>query len=138
LFAQTHVAVAVVVGVGGAREVVEPESLADADSRFFVADRLKIHYKVLNNNNGNNTHAIICIHGFAGSTFSWRQLWGKFGTDSSAPPMLVAFDRPGFGLTSRPTNGDWVLNPYTQEYQVALIFRLMDHLQIQTATLIGW
>ncbi len=50
---------------------------------------------------------------------------------------ILAFDRPGFGLTSRPINGDWVANPYTQEYQVSLILRMMDQLNIQTATLVG-
>ena len=51
--------------------------------------------------------------------------------------MVVAFDRPGFGLTSRPILGDWVENPYTTEYSVSLCFRLMDHLGIRSAIVVG-
>lgn len=51
---------------------------------------------------------IVLLHGFGASTFSWREVeepLSKLGE-------VVAYDRPGFGFTERPTT--WVqTNPYS-------------------------
>ncbi len=50
---------------------------------------------------------IILMHGFGASTFSWRDVMKPL----SAAGDVIAYDRPGFGLTERPTSwGD--VNPY--------------------------
>ena len=51
---------------------------------------------------------------------------------------VVAYDRPGFGLTERPMPpypGD--VNPYSQSAQVDLLLGLMDKLGIERAVLVG-
>ena len=55
----------------------------------------------------------------------------EFGT-------VIAFDRPGMGLTSRPLQGEWSgENPYTPEAQADLTAALLDELGVQKAVLVG-
>ena len=50
---------------------------------------------------------IVLMHGFGASTFSWRDVIEPL----SAFGEVIAYDRPGFGFTERPTN--WKeINPY--------------------------
>jgi pimeloyl-ACP methyl ester carboxylesterase len=59
---------------------------------------------------------IVLMHGFGSSTFSWREViqpLTKFGE-------ILAYDRPAFGLTDRPT--EWTgENPYGFEGNFALL-----------------
>ncbi len=109
---------------------VPPSRLADPDSRFLEVEGLTVHYKIA----GQGPPLIILLHGFLGSTFSWREVLeplGAYGT-------VVAFDRPGFGLTERPLAGEWTSdNPYSPEAQVNLILSLMEELGSGTAILVG-
>lgn len=87
---------------------------------------------------------LVLMHGFGASLFTWRSTWLELSRHS---PILLSFDRPGFGLTSRPVRdstgsfGTWVdrsaggrgvlreqENPYTQEYAVKLLFKLLTTL----------
>jgi pimeloyl-ACP methyl ester carboxylesterase len=88
---------------------------------------------------------LVFMHGFGSSLFCWRSVWREL---SGFSPILLAFDRPGFGLTSRPIKdpstgsfGTWIdkskggrgvlreqENPYTQEYSVKLLFKLLTTL----------
>jgi hypothetical protein len=77
--------------------LVPPEDLADPDSEFIEVDGLKFHYKQM----GEGKPAIILLHGFSASTFSWRSVMeplSKLGT-------VFAYDRPSSGLTERPLPG---------------------------------
>jgi pimeloyl-ACP methyl ester carboxylesterase len=59
------------------------------------------------NSNSNSNPAIVLLHGFGGSVFSWKRSWRGL-TDISH--TVLAFDRPGFGLTTRllpTTSGDY-------------------------------
>lgn len=62
---------------------------------------------------------IVLMHGFGASTYSWRAVidpMAEFGD-------VIAYDRPGFGFTERPTTwGD--VNPYGFEGN----FKLLDDL----------
>jgi pimeloyl-ACP methyl ester carboxylesterase len=62
---------------------------------------------------------IILLHGFGASTFSWREVekpFTRFG-------QVIAYDRPGFGFSERPSKwGD--VNPYS----FAGNFRILDDL----------
>jgi pimeloyl-ACP methyl ester carboxylesterase len=52
--------------------------------------------------------------------------------------MVVAFDRPGFGLTERPMPGEWDgESPYSPEAQADLTVALLDELGIDRAVLVG-
>lgn len=107
---------------------VPPEELADPDSRFVEVNGITVHYKMA----GSGRPAFLLLHGFAASTFSWREVMGpmaEWGT-------VVAFDRPGFGLTERPMR--WTgRSPYSPEAQADLTVALMDALGIERAVLVG-
>lgn len=107
---------------------VPPEQLADPDSRFIEVNGITVHYKMA----GSGRPALVLLHGFAASTFSWREVIGPMSEGGT----VVAFDRPGFGLTERPLR--WTgRNPYNPEVQADLTVGLMDALGIERAVLVG-
>ncbi|MCX8023682.1 MAG: alpha/beta hydrolase [Thermanaerothrix sp.] len=111
-------------------EGVDEESLAWPDSQFIEINGLKVHYQRY----GNGSPAMILLHGFGASTFSWREVIKSLGAHGTA----IAFDRPGFGLTERPLSQTWRgENPYTLDFQAELVIGLMDALDIPRAYLIG-
>jgi len=106
------------------------EQLADPDSRFADLNGVKVHYKVA----GEGQPAVVLLHGFAASLFSWREVIGPLAESHT----VVAFDRPGFGLTERPLPGEWEgQSPYSPEAQADLTVALMDELGIDRAVLVG-
>ena len=104
------------------------ESLADKDSLFIEIDDLTVHYKIY----GQGEPVFILLHGFASSTFSWREVMQPLASLGT----VIAFDRPAFGLTERPMAWDEE-NPYSPEFQSQLVISLMDELQIKRAILAG-
>lgn len=104
--------------------------LADADSRFIHLGGLQVHYK----EQGEGEPAFILMHGFAASVYSWREVMDDFATLG----RVIAYDRPAFGLTSRPLPGEWNgESPYSPTAQARLVVELMDALGIQRAYLVG-
>jgi alpha-beta hydrolase superfamily lysophospholipase len=97
------------------------EQLADPDSQFTVINGLRVHYKTA----GQGKPALILLHGFGASLFSWREVFAPLMKDS----RVVAFDRPAFGLTDRPLQWEGQ-NPYRPEASVDLTIGLMDHLDL--------
>lgn len=104
--------------------------LADPDSQFIEINDIELHYKRF----GSGQPAMILLHGFGASLFSWREVtqplseWG----------VVIAYDRPAFGLTERPMPGEWEgESPYSAKAQVELLVGLMDALRIPEAILIG-
>ena len=63
---------------------------------------------------------LVLLHGFGASSFSWQKVsepLAQFGD-------VVAYDRPAFGFTERPT--EWgSLNPYSLEGQKSIIASLI-------------
>lgn len=63
---------------------------------------------------------IVLVHGFGGGVFSWRHVMDSLAQQSNC--TVVAFDRPGWGLTSRLRQEEWeekdLPNPYKLESQV--------------------
>ena len=109
---------------------VPVEQLADPDSQFADLDAVDVHYKAA----GEGQPVLVLLHGFAASLFSWREVMGPLAKNHT----VVAFDRPGFGLTERPLPGEWQgQSPYSPEAQVGLTVALMDELGIDRAVLIG-
>jgi pimeloyl-ACP methyl ester carboxylesterase len=110
-----------------------PEQLADPDSRFIEVDGLTVHYKVA----GRGAPLILLLHGFGANTESWRRVMAPLAQHGT----VVAYDRPGFGLTERPLDaalagwpGD---NPYGPDAQVELAVGLMRALGFEPALLVG-
>lgn len=118
------------------RDTVPAEELADPDSRFMSlshvvnVDELAVHYK----DYGSGEPALVLLHGFGGSTFSWRYVQAGL----AGGYRVISFDRPGFGLSSRPLPGQWTgENPYSIRGQVHLTVGLIEELGLEQVVLIG-
>lgn len=107
---------------------VPAEDLADRDSRFTEINGIQVHYKLA----GEGEPAVLLLHGFGASVFSWRDVLKPLAEYRK----VVAFDRPAFGLTQRPLKWQGE-NPYSMEAQVNLTLGLMDELGLERAILIG-
>jgi pimeloyl-ACP methyl ester carboxylesterase len=119
-----------VAPIAEVRNTVPVEQLAEPDSLFVEAGGLLVHYKVA----GQGEPTVVLLHGFAASVFSWRKVMEPL----SEAGMVVAFDRPGFGLTERPVPGDWGgESPYSSEAQADLTVAVLDELGIDRAVLVG-
>lgn len=73
--------------------------------------------------------AVILLHGFGGSSYSWRHLIPELATDY----RVLAPDLNGFGFTERPR----ARAPYTRSGQLKLILALMDHHHLPSAHIVG-
>jgi pimeloyl-ACP methyl ester carboxylesterase len=104
------------------------ESLADPDSIFLEINGLNVHLKRI----GSGEPALILLHGFGASTFSWREVMEPL----SAYGQVIAYDRPAFGLTERLLDWDDV-NPYSEEGNINLLLGLMNAFDIEQAILVG-
>ena len=110
--------------------MVPPEEVADPDSRFIKIRNVTVHFK----RRGNRQPVFILLHGYLGGTFSWNETADALAEIGTA----VAYDRPAFGLTSRPMPGEWKgPNPYGYEAQSRMLIELMDTLEIPQAILIA-
>ena len=126
------------VPVTSTADLATPADLAGPNSRFmdvpYMGDTLTVHYEEA----GSGARSLLLLHGFAASTFSWREVLAplaEFG-------RTVAYDRPAFGLTERPLpeswQGDWdSQNPYPAAAQTELTVGLMDELGMDKAVLVG-
>jgi len=79
--------------------------------------------------------AFVLLHGYASNAFSFdaiREGLAAFGD-------VVAFDRPGFGLASRPEPADFREreSPYAPAAQVKQTVDLIDHLGLKRVVLVG-
>ncbi|XP_010917315.1 uncharacterized protein [Elaeis guineensis] len=83
--------------------------------------------------------AVILVHGFGGGVFSWRHVMGVLARKIGC--TVVAFDRPGWGLTSRPRRKDWedkrLPNPYMLESQVDLLISFCLEMGFSSVILVG-
>ncbi|KAF7843293.1 putative hydrolase yugF [Senna tora] len=82
---------------------------------------------------------IVLVHGFGGGVFSWRHVMGPIARQSNC--AVAAFDRPGWGLTSRPRRKEWeekdLPNPYKLESQVDLLLSFCSEIGFSSVVLIG-
>lgn len=105
-----------------------PQELAYPGSRFIQVRGLEVHYQEY----GQGEPVFILLHGFAASTFSWREVVGPLAEHG----RVIAYDRPAFGLTERPRQ--WAgTNPYSPDFQPELLASLMDSLGVARAVLVG-
>jgi pimeloyl-ACP methyl ester carboxylesterase len=72
---------------------------------------------------------VVLIHGFGGSTFSWRETLPAL---AEAGYRAIAFDLKGFGLSDKTFDAD-----YTHAAQATFTAHLLDALGIERATLVG-
>jgi pimeloyl-ACP methyl ester carboxylesterase len=109
---------------------ITERELADTDSRFVEVNGVSVHYK----ETGQGEPVFILLHGFGASEFSWREVMAPL----SKSGRVIAYDRPAFGLTERPMEGNWTgTNPYSVQGNVELLDGLMDELGVDKAILVG-
>lgn len=137
-------------GPPNGRTVDDPRALADPDSEFLEIRGLSVHMKrsggtvphLGTDPEGRTTRsrpALLLLHGFAASLFTWREVIDPLGERGP----VVAYDRPAFGLTSRPQEGEWDPrdwpggSPYGPEAQADLAVALLDRLGFSRVVLVG-
>ncbi|XP_004241714.1 uncharacterized protein [Solanum lycopersicum] len=88
---------------------------------------------------GNNQFGIVLVHGFGGGVFSWRNVMDDLAQQVGC--AVTAFDRPGWGLTSRPRQRDWeenqLPNPYKIDSQVDLLLSFCSDMGFTSVVLVG-
>ncbi|KAK1548757.1 hypothetical protein Q3G72_000587 [Acer saccharum] len=87
----------------------------------------------------NGQFGIVLVHGFGGGVFSWRHVMGVLARQIGC--TVAAFDRPGWGLTSKPRQKDWeekeLHNPYKLEAQVDLLLAFCSEMGFSSVVLVG-
>ena len=68
------------------------------NSHFIVVDSITFHYRTWNDTVTHPRGKVLLVHGFMGSTFSWRE---NFDTLAGSDYKVVAVDLPGFGYSDR-------------------------------------
>ncbi|XP_010462127.1 PREDICTED: uncharacterized protein LOC104742777 isoform X2 [Camelina sativa] len=88
---------------------------------------------------GDEDVGIVLVHGFGGGVFSWRHVMGNLSHQLGC--RVVAYDRPGWGLTSRLIRKDWekrnLANPYNLESQVDLLLSFCSEMGFSSVVLVG-
>lgn len=119
------------------RDTVTERSLAGADSLFVSAGGLDVHYVDSDTSAADGPQLevpLVLLHGYLFNTMTWRDVQPSLAQTG----RVISFDRPGFGLTSRPEAGSWTgTSPYSPEAQATLTIALMDALGIEKAVLVG-
>lgn len=73
---------------------------------------------------------IVCLHGFTGSTATWKDLAARLKNDA----QVITIDLMGHGQTDSPET----IEAYTMDRQLLILEALFDHLQITSFTLLGY
>lgn len=107
-------------------EIVTARDLADDNGAFVTVNNAEIYY--IAEGNPDNP-AVVMIHGFGGSTFTWRH---NIEAIADAGYYAVALDLPPFGLSDKSVDLD-----YSRSAFAGYVVGLMDALEIETATIMG-
>ena len=147
----------------GGPSVDDPRALADPDSEFIEVCGLSLHVKRAGAYGADLPGRRSCGwpggQGRAGApagrghsaplgAATWicgkcLHLAARHGTTGESGVSSVAFDRPAFGLTSRPRCHEWDPrdwpggSPYGPEAQAYLTIALLDHLELHRVVLVG-
>ncbi len=109
--------------------------VAGVGASFMPALGIDIHYeRHAYQGSSVNPPLILLLHGFGASTWSWREVIAPLSTFGE----VIAYDRPGFGFTERPTSWSET-NPYGLEGQVQIIDAFIEQFadQQREVVLIG-
>lgn len=107
------------------------EALVFPDSQFMDIDGVDVHYQEIHLD---SETLIILLHGFGSSTYSWQKVMEPFSSFGS----VLAYDRPGFGLTERVLPYEDVdTNPYLLEYQPQILMAFIESKKVDKIILVG-
>jgi pimeloyl-ACP methyl ester carboxylesterase len=102
------------------------EAVAPGSGRFLTIEGVKTHVQDFGPRDG---PAVVFIHGFGGSTFSWRETLPVL---ASAGYRAIALDLKGFGLSDKAFDED-----YSHASQAEFVAGVLDELGVEKATLAG-
>ena len=111
-----------------AEGTVPPMRLA-AGGEYALAEGVRVYYQA----QGESNPALVLLHGFGASSSSWRQVGAHFSTRN----RVLAFDRPGFGLTVRPMPPYEGANPYNLDAAADQTLALLDYLAVGKTVLVA-
>ena len=103
-----------------------PQELADPDGQFLDIDGTSIYIQARGDV---EDPAVILLHGFGGSTFTWRNSLDPL---AEAGYYVVAMDLPPFGLSDKSADID-----YSRTGLANLVIAVMDDLKIDSAVIVG-
>lgn len=106
-------------------EIRDPNSQIDMNldkwretGKYFDFNGLKVFYRM----SETGGEILLCLHGFPTSSHDYHKIWdqlaGKFN--------VLAFDMPGYGFSSKPTDFG-----YTTFDQVDVLQALLEHLRVK-------
>jgi len=114
--------------------VQDPRDLLKSPSSQFVnIHDVNVHYSLDYGEGQRDAPALVLLHGFGGGVFCWRRSVDHLKKFSS---VILAFDRPGFGLTSRPRSLR-TCNPYSVEFSVLLLEQIMKKHSVTEAIIVA-
>eukprot|EP00741_Cyanophora_paradoxa_P021417 tig00021352_g20675.t1 len=112
-----------------------------SSARFAAMEGLQVHYKMATALRAAEAapapdSGAVYIHGFGGSSFTWRHV---LEPTSVVVGAAIAFDRPAFGLTSRPktrtpTPGS---GPYADAFAARLAAQFIDRAKLRRTVLVA-
>jgi len=115
------------IPLGQSQGEVSPEELVGEHGRFLDIDGLNIYVEEQNPESSRET--IVFLHGFGGSTFSWRHNIPFFVGKGY---RTVALDMKGFGLSHKDFKSD-----YSHPAQADLLAAVLAELGIDQAYVVG-
>jgi len=98
------------------------------NSRFDTIEGFSVHYRVWNGNLEHPKGKILFIHGYAGSTFCFRNL---YDTLEALGYKVIAVDIPGAGYSSRSLDFN-----HSNSHRGRFLWKLLDHIDAKDST--GW
>jgi pimeloyl-ACP methyl ester carboxylesterase len=122
---KAHVAAAVLIAlvlVVLATSARESRGRAPLHAAYVDAGGLRLRYV-----RAGRGPTVVLLHGFGESLIAWRGVFGRLVEHSE----VIAFDLPGFGLSSKPTLG------YETDSLAHDVVRALGALGVQRATLVG-
>lgn len=115
------------IPLGEPQAEISPDDLVGEHARFLDIDGVSIYVE---EHNPESTQAtLVFIHGFGGSTFSWRHNVPFFASQGY---RVVSLDMKGFGLSYKDSASD-----YSHPAQAEILAEVFDTLGVDQAYLVG-
>jgi pimeloyl-ACP methyl ester carboxylesterase len=115
------------IPLGETRAEISPDDLMGEHGRFLDIDGVRIYVEEQNPESVQAT--IVFIHGFGGSTFSWRENAPFFAAQGY---RVVSPDMKGFGLSHKDFASD-----YSHTSQAELLAEVLATLEVDEAHFVG-
>lgn len=105
------------------QESIPVQRLAGNNSRFIMVNGRTLHYETFGSG-----RPLVLIHGFAGSTYTWRKIIPLLSDNFT----IYALDLPGFGLSDKSPDAGYDLHS-----QARAVVDFTNALKVHGMTLVG-